>query len=154
MGLNGFSAWTTLVPAALTCPGIEFVDMVAPPNEPKNATITGQATANSIKVKATCVDALTHDLDDLHIIKLDAEGAEADIFDGMRDTLRRMNPDLVIEFNGLRYADAAGFLGKLRSSFRTMATIDFEGALCPITEDEVLSRDNGEDWLLYFSRRA
>ena len=152
--LNGFSGRTTLIPAALTAPGIEAVEMIMPPNEPKNATIAGHVTEDSISVRATCVDALTHELEDLHIIKLDAEGAEADIFDGMQDTLRRMSPDLVIEFNGLRYADAAGFLGRLRSSFKSMATLDFEGDLRPVTEDEVLSRDSGEDWLLYFTRRS
>ena len=152
--LNGFSSWTTMVPAALTAPGREFVDMLAPPNEPKNAAIVDHETADTIKIRATCVDALTHGLEDLHIIKIDAEGAEADIFDGMQDTLRRLKPDLVLEFNGLRYADAPGFLSKLRSSFKTMGALDFEGVVHPVTEKEVLSRASGEDWLLHFSRHA
>ena len=154
IGLNGFSAWTSLVAAALTAPGIEFVEMMAPPNEPKNATIVRDATAASTTIAATCVDALAHRLDRLDIIKLDAEGAEADIFDGMQDTLRRLSPDLVIEFNGLRYPDAPGFLGRLRSSFRSMSALDYEGTIQPITEDEVLSRDTEEDWLLFLSNRA
>ena len=153
VALNGFSGWTTLVPAALAAPGVETVEMYLPPNEPKNATIVEQPREGSSTVPATCIDALTHKLDDLHIIKLDAEGAEADIFDGMKDTLRRMDPDLVVEFNGGRYHDAAGFLSRLRSSFRTMSALDFAGEMHPVTEDEVLARDTGEDWLLYLSRR-
>ncbi len=153
VAINGLSGWTTLVEAALTVPGLDHVDMYATPDEPKNAAITHAATESTTRVKATCLDALTHKLDDLHIIKLDAEGAEAGIFEGMQDTLRRLDPDLIIEFNALRYPDAPDFLARLRASFRTMSALDFAGDLQPVTEEEVLARSSGEDWLLYFSRR-
>ena len=152
--LNGFSGWTTLVEAALTAPGIDRVAMFAYPAEPKNAAITPTASAGTVDVAATCLDALTHGLDALHVVKIDAEGAEAGIFEGMAETLRRLKPDLVIEFNALRYPDPAGFLGRLRSAFRQMSAVDFDGQPRPVSEDEVLRRDNGEDWLLYLSHRA
>ena len=110
----------------------------------------GEATVN---VAATCLDALTHGLDALHVVKIDAEGAEAGIFEGMSDTLRRLRPDLVIEFNALRYPDPAGFLGKLRSAFPSMSAIDFNGDLQAVDPDRVLARTDGEDWLLFFSHR-
>ena len=153
VALNGFSGWTTLVEAALTAPGIERVEMLTPPGEPKNAAITPAAGEATVNVAATCLDALTHGLDALHVVKIDAEGAEAGIFEGMSDTLRRLRPDLVIEFNALRYPDPAGFLGKLRSAFPSMSAIDFNGDLQAVDPDRVLARTDGEDWLLFFSHR-
>lgn len=154
VALNGLDGWTTLVEAAVTAPGIERVDMIADAAEPKNAAITHAAGPGTVAVAATTLDALTRGLDALHVIKIDAEGAEAGIFDGMGDTLRRLKPDLVLEFNALRYRDAAAFLGRLRSAFRSMKALGFDGELQPIREDEVLRRDTGEDWLLHFSHRA
>ena len=154
LSLNGLSGWTSLVEAALTTPDIETVDMYVPPGEPKNAAIVSQSSEHTMKVNATCFDALTRDLDRLDISKLDAEGSEEAIFDGMQETLRRLKPDLLLEFNSLRYLNADQFLSRLRSAFRTMSTLDFTGALRPISEKEVLARDTGEDWLLHFSKRS
>ena len=49
-----------------------------------------------IKVNVLTIDSLN--LDDLHWIKIDTEGTEANILKGARETLLRCNPKMLIEF--------------------------------------------------------
>jgi FkbM family methyltransferase len=150
--LNGMAERVRLVTAAAAGPGTPVVTMYVPENEPKNAAIITAPLAGTIKVPAVSVDELTTHLSRLDLVKIDAEGAEQVIIEGMRVTIQHLRPNLLLEFNAHRYKDAAAFLEILSQSYPRMQTLDFSGALAPVTAAEILGRSSLEDWLLYFSQ--
>ena len=81
--------------------------------------------------------------------KIDAEGAEQAIFNGMQSVLRK-RPAILLEFNAGRYVDAAGFLARLCAYAGSMKVVGFDGNLAPITASTVLERRPFDDWLLFF----
>jgi hypothetical protein len=107
-----------------------------------------------VDVESVTVDALTRDWPRVDLIKIDVEGAEESVWQGMQRTIAD-NPGLVLilEFNVERYEDARGFLGLIeRAGFR-LRYIDFDAQVKDVSVDELLSRQVGDDWMLYLARR-
>ncbi len=151
--LNGMAGWVRLVAAAAARPGATNVAMYVPEYEPKNAAIVAAPLEGSIQVSAVSIDELTRGLSRLDLVKIDAEGAEQIIIDGMQDTIERLRPNLLLEFNAHRYQDPAAFLEILMRAYPQMYALDFSGALQPVNAAEILGRSSLEDWLLYFSQK-
>jgi FkbM family methyltransferase len=148
--LNGLTGRTQLVAAAAwDRPDIE-VHMLVRPEEPKNAAVIGQAQPGSIAVATTTLDALTRELTRLDLVKIDAEGAEVEIIAGMRETIARFRPKILLEFNAARYKDPSGFLDGIAEKYRLFGALNFDGELETVTRDAVLTTRHGEDWLLFF----
>jgi FkbM family methyltransferase len=152
IALNGMEGWVRLITAAAVGPQTSAVEMYVPENEPKNAAIIGTPIEGAIQVPAVSVDELTRGLSRLDLVKIDAEGAEMLIIDGMRETIKRLRPNLLLEFNAHRYRDPSAFLEILLWAYPQMRALDFFGGLQPVTAVEVLGRQSVEDWLLYFSQ--
>lgn len=150
--LNGMGGRVRLVTAAAAGPGTASVAMYVPENEPKNAAIVATPVTGTIQIPAVSVDGLTRELPRLDLVKIDAEGAETAIIDGMQETIERLRPNILLEFNAHRYKDPSAFLGILMQAYPRMQALDFSGALRPVTAAEILERESLEDWLLYFSR--
>jgi FkbM family methyltransferase len=99
--------------------------LAVPSTFPGSASITsfiqhyGKRHAK-MKVKTLPLDELTLDLglDKVDVIKMDVEGAEPLVFEGMQQTIAR-NPDLqiVMEYSPFAYADANGFTQYLFENF-------------------------------------
>jgi FkbM family methyltransferase len=147
--LNGLTRFTHPVIAAAGDRDDAEVHMVIPPGEPKNATVVAAPQEGSIVVPSVTIDRLTRDLDRLDIVKIDAEGAEQSIFAGMKKTIERFKPRILLEFNAARYPDAGAFLGEIERSYPRVRSIDFNGNPHAITRDAILHTRFGEDWLLY-----
>jgi FkbM family methyltransferase len=75
------------------------------------------AAAFGSRQESVKVIALDEELDGQtpDFIKIDAEGAEPEVWDGMTRTWNRARPATLLEFNPARYADAAGFARRLFS---------------------------------------
>ena len=100
------------------------------------------------------VDALTREWPRVDLIKIDVEGAEEDVWQGMQRTIEQ-NPGLVVilELNVDRYEDPRAFLEDIeRAGFR-LRYIDFDAEVKSVTIDELLRRQVGQDWMLYLARR-
>lgn len=151
IGLNGMAGWVRLVAAAAAGPRTSAVEMFVPENEPKNAAIIATPLEGTVQVPAVSVDELTRDLSRLDLVKIDAEGAETVIIDGMQETIKRLHPNLLLEFNAHRYKDPAAFLEILMKAYPRMQALDFFANLQPVTAAEILECPSLEDWLLYFS---
>jgi FkbM family methyltransferase len=149
--LNGLAGWVRLVKAA-AAGGTSTATMYVPENEPKNSAIVASLDEGTIQVPAVSIDELTSDLERLDLIKIDAEGAEEMIFEGMRRTIERFRPKLLLEFNAYRYKDARAFLDTLRRAYPRMQALDFFGVLQPVTVADILGRTSLEDWLLFFTQ--
>jgi FkbM family methyltransferase len=147
--LNGLTHTTHLVNAAAGNRDDAEVHMVVPLGEPKNATIVAAPREGSIIVPSVTIDHLTRDLDRLDMVKIDAEGAEVTILAGMKETIARFKPRILLEFNAARYPDPGAFLSDIEGSYPCIRSLDFSGNLEPAPRDLLLRTRFGEDWLLY-----
>src|ERR1700736_3927602 len=79
-----------------------------------------------------------------------AEGAEVAIIAGMRETIARFKPKVLLEFNAARYEDPSGFLANITEKYRCFRALNFDGELETVTRNDVVTTRYGEDWLLFF----
>jgi len=147
--LNGLTYTTRLVIAAAGDRDDAEVHIVVPPGEPKNAAVVATPCKGSIMAPSVTIDRLTRDLDRLDMVKIDAEGAELTILAGMKETIARFKPRILLEFNAARYPDPDAFLAEIERSYPTMRRLDFSSNLQPAPRDVLLHTRFGEDWLLY-----
>ena len=151
--LNGHAGHTSVVEAALGPPGLSESRLFVPSSEPKNALLVdddSQRGGETVAVAVTTLDALTADFARVDFVKIDAEGAEIGIVAGMQEVIRRHRPELVLEFNAARYADARGFLEGLLALYGQVFVIGFNGTAEPVDPETILATLIGEDWMLYF----
>jgi FkbM family methyltransferase len=156
--LNGFAGRTSVVQAAASDTDGAHALLFVPDGEPKNATIVADeaqvsgAEGATVAVASRSLDSILGPDGKLDFIKIDAEGAEERIFQGMLQTVQRSRPSIVLEFNAARYRDPPAFLSQLRKFYPGVCYVDYAGEAVPISPDQVLSERFGEDWLLFLSR--
>jgi FkbM family methyltransferase len=147
--LNGLIRTTHVVNAAACDRDDAELHIVVPPGEPKNAAIVATPREGSIAVPSVTIDRLTRDLDRLDLVKIDAEGAEMAILAGMKETIARFRPRILLEFNAARYPVPDAFLAEIERSYPRVQSLNFNGNLDHVTRDVLLDTRFGEDWLLY-----
>lgn len=155
--LNGFAGRTQIHETAAGA-GAGAATLVVPTREPKNATIVGTglgppAGTQSYQVKVAALDDILDAEQRIDFLKIDAEGAEEHIIDGMARILGRQRPAMVLEFNTARYADPAAFLERLLRIYGGLRHIDYDGTAALVSPERVLTEHPGEDWLLYLGGR-
>jgi FkbM family methyltransferase len=148
--VNGLAGRTRVVAAAAWERPDARVHMLVRPDEPKNAAVIGQPKPGSIVVPTTTVDELTRGLARLDLVKIDAEGAELAVIAGMRETIARLKPRILLEFNAARYQDPSTFLTSVAEQYRCFRALNFDGELEAVTRETVVTARYGEDWLLFF----
>ena len=156
--LNGLLGRTRIETSALGATISGEASLYVPHSEPKNAQIVSEMFQPRpqdgvlIKVPVTTLDGMSAACSRVDFIKIDAEGAEEVILEGMAETIARHKPMLVVEFNPARYADASGFLERLAGIYGAMRRLDFSGEAVPITSQDLLSKYGADDSLLVLSR--
>ncbi len=156
--LNGLLGRTRIETSALGATISGDASLYVPHSEPKNAQIVSEMFQPRpqdgvvIKVPVTTLDGMSAACSRVDFIKIDAEGAEEVILEGMAETIARHKPMLVVEFNPARYADASGFLERLAGIYGAMRRLDFSGEAVPITSEDLLSKYGADDSLLVLSR--
>ncbi|SCB26092.1 FkbM family methyltransferase [Rhizobium hainanense] len=156
--LNGLLDRTRIERLALGATIAGEASFYIPHSEPKNALIVSEAfqpharDGAVIKVPVTTLDRLGDACSRVDFIKIDAEGAEQVILEGMSETIARHKPMLVVEFNPGRYADAHGFLERLAGIYGSLRRLDFSGEAVPVTGEDLLSKYGADDSLLVLSR--
>ncbi|MBA8879376.1 FkbM family methyltransferase [Phyllobacterium myrsinacearum] len=152
--LNGFLGRSQLEQRVLGDQKLGTAPLFIPHNEPKNATvvenefIANPAAGLLVDVPVTTLDDLCASYDHVNFIKIDAEGAEQRIFEGMQQTIERHKPMIVMEFNAARYLNGAEFIDRLTSVYGALRRLDFKGQTHVVSRQELLSENVGEDWLL------
>lgn len=148
--INGFRSRSEVHPVALsdsegTCA------FFVPDNEPKNGHLVfgepPQSGGESFEVPIATLDSVCASLDRVDFVKIDAEGSEGRIFDGMRDTVVRHNPLIVLEFNSGR-GDAQVFAETLRAVYPAARYLDEQGQTHDLDYARLFSERQGQDWLL------
>ena len=106
--------------------------------------------AQFVQVKSITLDSLN--LTNVGMVKIDAEGAEYDIWRGMQTTIDN-NPGIQIclEFNASRDYPWEAFFLELQGKFKKVSHVDFDGHTKPLTLDMVKNERRNEDWMIYLA---
>jgi FkbM family methyltransferase len=155
--LNGFMGRSEVLPAVAGGAEDGQANLFIPPFESKNSLVIADPDGLSergtvIQVRSVCVDTLSAKMERIDFVKIDAEGSEERIFEGMKETIKRFHPLIVMEFNALRYADPGAFLERMLDAYGSLHAIEFDGSAPPVRPEEVLTKRVGEDWLIVLSR--
>lgn len=150
--LNGFDGRVAVVETALGATQAESAQLFVPAGEPKNAHLStdpvGDGTLHLVPM--TTLDHLTARFDRVDFVKIDAEGSEEAVIAGMRETLQRHRPAVVLEFNVVRCADPAALLDHMLALYGRAMAVGYDGTAEPVDRETVLTTQIGEDWMLYF----
>ncbi|MCZ0733718.1 FkbM family methyltransferase [Phreatobacter sp. AB_2022a] len=156
--VNGFAGRARVLDVALgKNPGGE-TSFFIPHHEPKNGMVLGgephdaEGLGTVISVPQTNLDTACRDLTRLDFVKIDAEGAEADIIEGMTDVIAHFRPSILLEFNAARAYDGRALAERLRDVYGRLDCVDFDGQLKPVTIERLMHENHGQDWMLYFAR--
>lgn len=134
---------------------------VSPDNRGDNRLYQPDPSWPSVDVDTASADELLVSLgiEQLDLIKIDVQGAEGGVIDGLEKTIRRStNLTLLTEFwpHGLRQAgtDPRALLGKLRSFGLELFELESRGQLVPlIDDDQLITRFQGRRYTNLVGRK-
>ncbi|QGP77599.1 FkbM family methyltransferase [Sphingobium sp. CAP-1] len=87
------------------------------------------------------------------VVKIDAEGSEERIWEGMAALIAgKVLRIVVMEWCSFRYADPAGFLDAILAAGFSLAYIDPLDGVVPLDRDALLTRAPDQEWLLLLRR--
>ncbi|HEY9623664.1 MAG TPA: FkbM family methyltransferase [Crinalium sp.] len=151
---NGFEKRAAVIPKAASHSDGETLNLVIPKGQTGHASVAAlpSSTDDVVAVETITIDTLTADWPQVNFVKVDAEGAEEDIWNGMRQTIEK-NKDIVVvlEFGASRYANPRAFLESIEQSGFILRYIDvFE--IKPITIERCLTERPDSFWMLFLQR--
>jgi len=153
--LNGFSDRATAMAKAVSNRAGQIVKLVIPQGHTGHASIRNNASATDevMEVETVTIDQLTAEWPQVDFIKIDVEGAEIAVWQGMRETIRR-NKDIVIvlEFGSTRYPNPRAFLEEILAEGFVLRYIDYDTQAKEISIDRCLSERQSSYWDLFLSR--
>jgi len=153
---NDLSGRTTLHEVAAGASDGNEVSLAVPECRPMNARIVyapaeaGNDRVAHRRVRQVTVDALAAGLPRIDFVKIDAEGAEERVIEGMLTTLQRHRPSLVLEFNIERVKEPTRLLRLLSELYGGIGYIDDDGDRAETTLAQLTSQRRGCDWMLCF----
>jgi FkbM family methyltransferase len=152
--INGFRDRVTLHTDPLGDVDGAPVFLAVPPGEPKNAHITKNSNyPGAIALTTRRLDAYP-DMLCADVIKIDAEGAELDIWRGMSGLLAgRTKPmTLFMEFAACRYPNPGAFIDELTASGLALAVLETDGSVASRTRAQILEAPHQIDQMLVLTR--
>lgn len=107
--------------------------------------------AQFVQVKSVSLDSLN--LTNVGMVKIDAEGAEYSIWQGMQTTIdSNPNIQICLEFNASRDYAWEAFFVEMQTKFKQVSHVDFDGHIKPLTLDMVKNERHNDDWMIYLTR--
>jgi FkbM family methyltransferase len=155
LDVNGFPDVPVVQKAASRADG-NTLQLVVPPRRSMNARLSEVAgPADEVfEVETVTVDSLTSGWPRVDLIKIDVEGAEEHVWEGMQRTIaENRGLVLILELNVDRYEDPRAFLEGIELAGFRLRYIDYDAEAKDVTIDELLGRQVGQDWMLYLARR-
>ena len=159
LSINGFARRSKVANCAAGDGSEASVRFYIPYHEPKNARVINPSQVTDpnlgqiIEVPCKSIDEICAELDRVDFIKIDAEGAEELVFRGMKSLLDRDRPDMILEFNYLRYANPTQFISEITSYYPELRHLDFDSEIKKLSTDRLAVEQLGEDWLFFLSNR-
>ena len=154
--VNGFAARVTVrVAAASDREGTGW--LYVPDGEPGGAQVVWEGYEDQRPGRLVRVPErrIAGDRDSgrrVHVVKLDAEGAEDRILAGMSEVIERDRPHLVLEFNAAT-RDPRPLLDYLTRHYGQIHAVDYDGTAKPVSVGRLTSERVGEVWMLYVAPR-
>jgi FkbM family methyltransferase len=107
----------------------------------------------AIQVSMVTLDCLCADWPRLDLVKVDAEGAEALVWEGMHETLKRFpRAAVLVELHLQRDPpQTMSFLHRLEGSGYSLRFVNYDGDVMP-TDDETILANLQEHWMLWLAR--
>ena len=153
--VNGFGPRVSLHAAPLSARAGDAVSLHVPAGLPQNGQVVAdplEPAPGALRLTTTTLDELVGD-GPCDFVKIDAEGAEQDIWTGMARVLARRAPLAVfVEFTPARYTDPAGFLRRMLETGFALAIVDHQAGVRPVGPAEVLAGRGDEDRMLVLAR--
>jgi FkbM family methyltransferase len=150
LSVNGFSSRSRVLQSAASDTAGSATFSV-PYNEPKNARMVPEgytsADAEIIHVSTVTINEICRNERKVDFIKIDAEGGEHQIYQGMEEVIRRDRPMIILEFNATR-TGSADLLDLILKTYTSLKFLGFDGNLRDVAPDRLLTENVGEDWLL------
>jgi FkbM family methyltransferase len=129
--------------------------LVVPVNRTADASLQRAAgpADTVLDVESASVDELTQGWPSVDFVKIDTEGSEPAVWQGMSRTLAR-NPGIavVMEFKPASYTDAPAFLTTIKACGFVLRSIQDDGSLSPVSDADVLAGGPGGDRMLFLYR--
>ena len=154
--VNGFNQYAQILPLAASERSGDTVNLVVPHGNTGHASlhINANAADQVMAVQTTTIDELTADWPHVDLIKIDTEGAEAAVWGGMKQTVRR-NPEIkiVLEFGSARYPQAQAFLEEILAEGFILRYVDYDAQIKPLSLERCLTERPESYWDLFLSRR-
>ena len=158
VSVNGFDRNTRIIEQAAAADDGHHARLVVGEHESKNAHVVdwnapddGQDANGVVTVGAGRLSTLLADWPRLDFVKIDVEGAEETVVEGLWPMLERDRPHMVLEFHAARCRDPQGLLARLIGLYGAARAIGFDSEAHPVSEPELLDASRQDDWLLYFS---
>jgi FkbM family methyltransferase len=145
---------TVLTKAAANRSGCRTA-LAVPHKRPLNATICRDAGPDDrvFEVETISLDDATRDWKRVDFVKIDAEGAEESIWQGLQRTVCT-NPDLriLMEFKPWLWTAPRLFLEQILADGFWLRHVDFEGGLQELSLEQVLEPHPAKEWMLFLDR--
>lgn len=98
-------------------------------------------------VKTVTLDAIVSPFSKTEFVKIDVEGAEQQVWDGMQRLWKRHRPVTLLEFRWDRYEDPEEFARRLFYD-ANVSYVDTDAQEKPVRNVEHLATQKNEDWML------
>jgi FkbM family methyltransferase len=157
LALNGFYHGVEICPKVIGNLDDRAVDFVLHDGDFATSSLERWAYAHrcgTVQAPAITLDRLCADWPRLDLVKIDAEGAEALVWDGMQVTLRRFpHAAVVLELHLRRDPpQAVGLLHEIERAGYQLRHINYEGEIVPTDADTILAQPQ-EHWTLGLGSR-
>jgi FkbM family methyltransferase len=155
VAINGFSGRVTILEQAATAVDDQILTLCLPQNEPKNAHLAPSAEfaaelgEASVPVRGGRLATVLASWERVDFIKIDVEGAEESVVEGLWPLLERHKPKIVLEFNAARCHAPGDLLDRLISLYGELREIAFDGDAHPVAKEALINGRSNEDRLLY-----
>lgn len=153
VAINGYANRTRIVEAALS--NETGVTTFAVPNgEPKNGYVVGPdaaAVGDTYEVATISGADLFGDAR-LDLLKIDAEGSEFAILEGLMHIIERQKPTIVVECNAHRSSESWGLLTRLKNIYGACSELLTSGQTVQVEPNALLTEKSSQDRMLVFAR--
>lgn len=150
LSLNGLNHVQLMRQAATESPG--QVTLSIPPGASINGTINPMSGAeHQFVVEAVPLDHVCGN-EPIDFVKIDVEGAEEQVWRGMKTIRSFPKVRILLEFNAGRYADPARFISEIQKDGFSLRYVDHDGLLTSVNSHRLTTERVNEDWMLWLER--
>jgi FkbM family methyltransferase len=156
LALNGFYHGVEICPNVIGNLDDQTVNFVLHEGDFATSSLERWAYAHrqeAVQVPTVTLDRLCADWPRLDLVKIDAEGAEALVWEGMQESLRRFpNAAVVLELHLQRDPpQTIGFLHEIGRAGYPLRSINYEGEVLPTDTATILAQPQ-EHWTLWLQK--